>query len=498
MRIIFVFLTALLCIALAQPTQIGQPSAPQLRGLWVDAFGAGFKTQKEVDELIAFASRMKLNALFVQVGRRMDCFCNRSSVPRSMDPKLAKNFDPLAAIIQKAKPLGIQVHAWIITTAAFNTAEPYFSSDHVMARYGRTSPNTWLTLNTAGASRAGRDEILDVGHPEAADYIVQFYISVLENYDIDGIQFDRVRYPDSGDSQYRPVWGYNPTSLARFRKETGRTDTPIPTDPQWAQWRREQMTNLVRRIYLEAKLRKPKLWVSAATITYRAAPRNIEEFQRTRTYTEVLQDWVGWTAAGILDLNIPMNYKREYDPIQKLEFDGWNAFAAVTRERAQVATGAGIFVNSLADSSKQYSRALATAGIAGWVGYSYRTADLDVLNTQKNEQKGKQDFATVFSKLFSSRPSWGVPNQNNLSGILGRVVQDGLGVVAELELLAADGSSMLVQSDANGYFGVPRLPVGKVRVGLLGRSQNSVGVVSSLDIAVRQGTVQRIPDFVLP
>jgi uncharacterized lipoprotein YddW (UPF0748 family) len=495
MRFVWIVLVALFGFALAQ-TQVGQP---QLRGLWVDAFGAGFKTQKEVDELIAFASRTKLNALFVQVGRRMDCFCNRASVPRSIDPKLAKNFDPLEAIIKKAKPLGIQVHAWIITTAAFNTAEPYFSSDHVMARFGRTSPNTWLTLNTTGASRVGRDEILDPGHPEAAEYIARFYISVLENYDIDGIQFDRVRYPDSGDSQYRPVWGYNPTALARFRLETGRTDTPVPTDPQWAQWRREQISNVVRRVYLEAKIRKPKLWVSAATITYRAAPRTVEEFRRTRTYGEVLQDWAGWTQSGILDLNIPMNYKREYDPIQKLEFDGWNAFAASTRENALVATGAGIFVNSLPDSSKQYSRALATKGIAGWVGYSYRTADLDVLNTKKTESKGKQDFAAAFAKLFSSRPMWGTPDPKHLSGILGRVVKNGVGVAAaELEVRAADGSSVVLFSDGNGYFGSPKLPVGQVTVALLSRSASSVAVSSSLDMVVQQGVVQRLPDIFVP
>jgi uncharacterized lipoprotein YddW (UPF0748 family) len=494
MRFVLIVLVVVVGFAFAQ-TQVGQP---QLRGLWVDAFGAGFKTQKEVDELVAYASRMKLNALFVQVGRRMDCFCNRSSVPRSLDPKLAKGFDPLEAIIQKAKPLGIQVHAWIITTAAFNTAEPYFGSDHVMARFGRTSPNTWLTLNTAGASRAGRDEILDMGNPEAAEYVAKFYVSVLENYDIDGIQFDRVRYPDSGDSQYRPVWGYNPTALARFRLETGRLDTPSPTDSQWGQWRREQISNLVRRIYLEAKLRKPKLWVSAATITYRAAPRTLEEFRTTRTYNEVLQDWVGWTQAGILDLNIPMNYKREYDPTQKLEFDGWNAFAASTRETALVATGAGIFVNSLSDSSKQYSRALATKGISGWVGYSYRTADLDVLNAKKTESKGKQDFAAAFAKPFSSRPIWGTPDPKNLSGILGRVVKNGVGVAAaELEVQSSDGSSVLLFSDANGYFGSPKLPVGQVTVHLLRRTTNSVVVSSSLDVLVQQGAVQRLPDVVI-
>jgi uncharacterized lipoprotein YddW (UPF0748 family) len=497
MRLLIVLITTFLILlssSFAQP-RIG---TPQLRGLWVDAFGAGFKNQKEVDELITYAQRLKLNALFVQVGRRMDCFCNRSSVPRSSDPKLSKNFDPLQAIIQKAKPLGIQVHAWIITTAAFNVTEPYFSSDHVMATHGRTSQDPWVTFNSSGSSRAGKDEILDVGHPAAAEYIAQFYISVLENYDIDGIQFDRVRYPDSADPQFRPVWGYNPTSLNRFRLETNRTDTPVPLDPQWTEWRRKQITNLVQRIYLEAKIRKPKLWVSAATITYRTAPRTITEFKQTRTYAEVLQDWVGWTQAGILDLNIPMNYKREYDAVQAKEFDGWNTFAASTRENALVATGAGIFVNSLTDSKKQYTRAIATPNISGWIAYSYRTPDLEVLNAKKSESNGKQDFQKAFSSLFSNPVTWGQPNPNLLSGILGRVIKQGKPINAQLEIRNSDGTSILLQTDANGYYGHPKLPLGKLSLDLLETSPNSIRVISSLEINATQGIIQRLPDLEMP
>lgn len=514
MRFLFgliVFTLVLFGSSLAQPriaqgmqphiAQGMQPrvGTPQLRGLWVDAFGAGFKNQKEVDELILYAQRLKLNALFVQVGRRMDCFCNRASVPRSADPKLAKNFDPLLAIIKKAKPFGIQVHAWIITTAAFNTSEPYFSSNHVMATHGRTSTDPWVTFNSSGSSRAGKDEILDVAHPAAAEYIAQFYISVLENYDIDGIQFDRVRYPDSADPQFRPVWGYNRTSLNRFRLETGRSDIPAPLDTQWTVWRREQLTNLVRRIYLEAKIRKPKLWVSAATITYRTAPRTVDEFKQTRTYAEVLQDWVGWTGEGILDLNIPMNYKREYDALQAKEFDGWNNFAAQTKETALVATGAGIFVNSLQDSKKQYARAIATQGISGWIGYSYRTADLDVLNTKKSESNGKIDLQKAFSSLFANSVSWGQPNTNLLSGILGRVVKSGNPVSnVELEIRSGDGSSILLQTDANGYYGSPRLPEGKLSIAVLERSANSVAISSSIEVMVTRGMVQRLPDLQIP
>lgn len=244
---------------------------------------------------------------------------------------------------------------------------------------------------------------------------------------------------------------------------------------------------------------KPNAWVSAATITYKAAPRTLEEFKQTRTYKEVLQDWAGWTAAGILDMNIPMNYKREYDATQAKEFDGWNNFASTTRENAVVLSGLGFFVNKTTDSSKQLARALKTPGISGFVGYSYRTTDLDVLNSKKTETNGRKDFQKIFSPIFANQVQWTRAPTNKLSGFLGRVTQAGTALSnAEIEIQASDGSSLLLRTDANGYYGVPRLPIGKTKIVLLQRAGNTVTVSSSLEFTVIQRQVQRITDLVAP
>jgi uncharacterized lipoprotein YddW (UPF0748 family) len=470
----------------------------QLRALWVDAFGPGFKTPSEVNALVKYAQAIKANALFVQVGRRMDCFCNKSSVPRSADPKLAKDFDPLEDVIRKAKPLGIQVHAWIITTAAFNTIEPQFSKDHVMATHGATSGDSWLTARTDGSTRAGRDEILDLGHPAAAEYVAQFYASIVDKYDVDGIQFDRVRYPDSSDEKFWPVWGYNAVALKRFQTETNRTDVPVPTDEQWSQWRRDQVTNLVRRVYLETKARKPNVWVGAATITYNAAPRTLEAFTKTRTYAEILQDWPSWMRQGIVDLNLPMSYKRESDAQQAKDFDGWNTFAVSTKGRGEVGVSAAIYLNTIPDSLKQYTRAIKTPGVAGWAAYSYRTPSLDVLNEKKSSSQGQQQFLGTFvakNGPFSKTVVWKKPNVDHLSGVIGRVTKNGKGVAnVQLELRASNGSSLTAYSDANGYYGASRLPEGRILVAVLNRGD----VVVSTDTDAIRGRVIKASDLVLP
>ena len=47
----------------------------------------------------------------------------------------------------------------------------------------------------------------------------------------------------------------------------GRGDRPDPADGQWQQWRRDQVTALVRKIYLTVTDMKPQLRVSAALST---------------------------------------------------------------------------------------------------------------------------------------------------------------------------------------------------------------------------------------
>ena len=70
------------------------------------------------------------------------------------------------------------------------------------------------------------------------------------------------------------VVGYNPTSVARFKARYGdraKYDAdgyPRNHDPLWCQWRRDQVTQFVRRLYLEATASKPSIVVSAALVAW--------------------------------------------------------------------------------------------------------------------------------------------------------------------------------------------------------------------------------------
>jgi uncharacterized lipoprotein YddW (UPF0748 family) len=393
----YVFVALFLVSALLQAgTTTARAAEPEFRALWVDAFGEGIFNETEVTKLVNAAKAMNVNALVVQIGRRGDCFCNEASMPRTQAGIAARPYDPLHAVIAKAHAVGIEVHAWIITTALWNSSVPPMDETHAFNQHGpsKTGYDNWLGVRYDGALRespsSAANWFFDPGHPDAADYIAKMYLSVADKYAIDGLNFDRVRYPDLTLPAWPldNAWGYNPVALDRFHAATGRSDRPLPNDPQWSQWRRDQITNIVRKVYVEAHAIKPYLRISADTITYGDGPQAYGgDWTQTRPYRETLQDWRGWMQEGILDTNIPMNYKREHCTAtgpgcfgdQRAWYTNWNEFAKDTQYARSTTIGAAIYLNAIEGSVVQVRKALAPSvagnrGI-GWVGYSYRTPD---------------------------------------------------------------------------------------------------------------------------
>lgn len=383
--------------AVAEPKQVAGPlqNGPAIRGLWVDAFGPGFKTSGEVDHLIADARAMNINTLFVQVVKRGDCYCNTSLLPRTEDPAVPADFDPLADVLMKAHAQGMKVHAWVIPTAVASRAVhyPVINPEHVINAHGEGAEQDWLMRNAAGAVWAGNDQQLDIGNPEARSFVVDALRSVAASYEVDGVQLDRVRYPDpSGAVQ---DWGYNPGAVAAYQAESGTTGTPAPGDARWTAWRRERVNALVSEVSTAVRSVRPGAVMSVAAITYGAGPGTREAFTRTRTYAEVLQDWPSWLASGQLDLVVMMNYKREASASQAHDFDTWNRFAKSVRAGGQVAAGAALYLNTAQENLAQ-ARRVVGLGLDGWVGYSYRTPELGV---EEGRKAGDQAYRELSGLL---------------------------------------------------------------------------------------------------
>jgi len=498
------------------------PSVGQFRAFWADAFGEGINDQAQIDALVAATKAAHANAIVAQVVRRGDCFCLRSGLP--VNESVAAGFDPLQALINTAHAQGVEVHAWVIAIAMWNSITPPKDPGHIFNLHGPATSgrDNWVMTRSDGLARLSDDWMLDPGHPDAAAWVANAATSIVRNYDVDGINLDRIRYPDGNLGSLVPSWGYNPTAVARFRAETGRSDTPSNTDPQWTQWRRDQVTGIVRRIYLESTALKPRIRVSADLITYGYGPQTTGSWENTRAYAEQLQDWRGWLREGILDTAMLMNYKRDSLATQHQMYDEWNEFAKDNQYRRSVVIGSALYLNDIASSVSQVRRALAPSAAGnnaiGWVGYSYRTPDaladagtrsgaisraelIKALTQPSQYDAGTPIFAdvpTVPPMSWKTQPIFGhlrgtalATNGTLLTGTALHIVEPASG--AMLRTTTSDGS---------GWFGFVDLPTGTYRVttesprvtgGVLGQATIVAGTVSLLGAATPTATPSPSP-----
>jgi uncharacterized lipoprotein YddW (UPF0748 family) len=350
------------------------PAPPEIRAVWVDAFHDGIRSPDEVARLIATATRAHLNTVIVQVRRRGDALYTGGLEPPLDDPNYAPSFDALGEVVAKAHAAGLQVHAWINAMPVWRDEAPPKDPRHVFNQHGPAAQGEacWLTAARDGARKFPVGYFLDPGHPAARDHLVAVYLDIVRRYDVDGIHFDYIRYPET-DGPALPRGanvGYNPVSVTRFQKATGRADVPEPGDEDWIRWRREQVTQLVRRISIEARAIKPRIKVSAALIPWGSPPAGSADFANVAPMQRIFQDWQGWLAEGLLDLAVPMNYARERDDRVRGWFNGWIAFEKHAKDARQLAVGVGAYLNAPDQTLAQIRRVRTPDGKTSANGFS--------------------------------------------------------------------------------------------------------------------------------
>jgi uncharacterized lipoprotein YddW (UPF0748 family) len=306
---------------------------------------------------------------------------------------------------------------------------------------------------------------LDPGHPDVVDYTVAIYAELAANYDLDGLHLDRIRYPEhkgaycQDQAWYCQDWGYNPTSVARFQAQIGGEAPPDPLDEAWVQWRRDQVTNLVRRIYLAVTAINPRLRVSAALSTSGAAPTDEESWYARTPYIHQLQDWRSWLEEGILDLALPMTYRDE--DVYPNQFDDWVAWEKDHQYGRGTVVGTAPYLNRLDDTMAQWLRVRQPSSqgnqALGISGYSYHTPSSDGVS--------RRDFVNAAVTQVFTQPAslpniaWkDMPTLGHLAGTLTQTQQcvslDGYTVTLSgpmTQTLFADGS---------GWFGAVDLVTG--------------------------------------
>ncbi len=260
------------------------------RAFWIDGWHTGMWTQAEIDTMIDQAyNHGHYNVIVPQVRKKSDSLYNSNygGPSGTGEPKPSQvspsSFDPLQYMIEQAHARGMEVHPWLCTHRVATQSYDWFVTSHA----------NWLTLNSAGAypDPAGYEGYyLDPGVPDGEEYTVNLIMDLVKDYDIDGIQWDRIRLPVQ-DS------GYNAISIQRFKAEPGWNYTPAPNDSNFTTWRQQQFNQFVARTYAQIMEVKPQVKVGANTFA-----------SYSDASTNRLQDWNAWMFYKWLDINEPMNY----------------------------------------------------------------------------------------------------------------------------------------------------------------------------------------------
>lgn len=188
-------------------------------------------------------------------------------------------YDPLAFCIEECHKRGMELHAWVVCIP-IGTAQRQkgYGTASIAKRHKEL-------VKTA----KGGEMFMVPGRPQTADYIADICKEIVENYDVDGISLDYIRYPES-------VYNFSDDELYP------RTSSQAKTD-----WRRDNITRIVRRVHDVVKPIKPWVKLSSSPIgKYRDTSRY--SAGGWNGYNAVFQDPVLWLKENSQDMLFPMMY----------------------------------------------------------------------------------------------------------------------------------------------------------------------------------------------
>lgn len=270
----------------------------EVRAAWVTAvYGLDWPQAKATSpdgirrqqaELVAILDKLKaanFNTVLFQARTRGDVLYPSAFEPfnsiltgqTGRDP----GYDPLAFAVEECHKRGMECHAWIVSI-------PLGNRKHVAALGNKS-----VTVQNRSICVPYKTEwFLNPGNPGTKEYLMKLVNEMVTRYDIDGVHFDYLRYPENA-----PRFPDN-KEFRQYGK--GRNID---------QWRRDNLTDIVRYIYKGVKALKPWVKVSTCPVgkfrdTSRYSSRGFNAF-----YT-VYQDAQGWLEEGIQDQIYPMMYFR--------------------------------------------------------------------------------------------------------------------------------------------------------------------------------------------
>ena len=307
---ITLFLLALLVapaglLAQSDETPSPPPAPREFRGAWIASVGninwpsrAGLpvqEQQQEIIELLDYAARLKLNAVFLQVRPAADAMYASNLEPWSQYLTGSQGqppvpfYDPLEFWITEAHRRGIELHAWYNLYRAR------------AGKQGNIAPNHVVRLRPEIIREYGNGSWMDPGEPAAANHTLAVILDIVRRYDVDGVHTDDYYYPYviKDEATSKPIDFPDDRSYARYRSRGGKLER--------RDWRRDNINQFVERLYVDVHRIKPWVKVSYGPfgIWKSGYPEGVKGMSQ---YDDIYSDAKLWLNNGWCDFLAPQLY----------------------------------------------------------------------------------------------------------------------------------------------------------------------------------------------
>ena len=282
-------LSCALFVLLLSGFSVQAQPATELRGVWLAWAGANVPSKERIAQIMDKLADANFNAVFVDVWRygypyfRSETFFNLTG--KYTDPAIENGRDILEEFIAEGHRRGLHVEAW-------------FEHGFVAGQGGNDDlydvhPEWFARKRDGSVLFNGNLQFKWLSHvnADAQQFLIDMVQEVIENYDVDGVELDRIRYPELN-------CGYDSATVAVYQSEHGGANPPNNSaDPGWMQWRADKLSAFMDACYDSFKAVNPNIVVSNAPIVYPYG------------YSNFCQDWRPWINDGNLDFVTPQVYR---------------------------------------------------------------------------------------------------------------------------------------------------------------------------------------------
>lgn len=281
-----------MCFVFSSPVQADE------RALFVSVIQepAVLESREAIEMLVKYAKKAQIETLFVQVYRSNQAWFPSKVADSSPYERCraAVGEDAFAFLIREAQASGIKVHAWLNLLSLGANSEAPLLKKHgmdIVVRREKIDEQYFLEPKNRRVQQALRQVVREV---------VRTYP------DLDGIQFDYIRYPD-----------WNPPGQKTIVQES----------KAYQDKRRSEVTRFLKQLRRRAHSDNPRLAVSVTGL-----------MPYSRAYYEASQDWRKWVNSGLADFVTLMCYVKDRAIFERYLKDAETQFTDL--KKVTIAVGA--------------------------------------------------------------------------------------------------------------------------------------------------------------